>query len=109
MCRPSNPCEYLAAYLIKNNPLKYHYPEDDPKPPKILEEPISDVDDEYDPCGCDRFKKKEPPPEEPPKEPSPAQLAKKSTIAADASKGSAAPDPVRASVLAKAKAGSMKK
>lgn len=111
MCRPSNPCEFLAAHLIKYNPLKDTYPEDEPRPKKVVEEPISEVNDEYDPCGCDRFKKKEPPPEEPPKEkePSPAQLAKKSAIAADAKKGSAAPDPVRESILAKAKAGSAKK
>jgi len=108
MCRPSNPCEFLAAHLLKNNPLKDKYPEDEPKPKKVIEEPITEVDDEYDPCGCDRFKKKEP---ETPKgkEPSPAQLAKKSLIAEDAKKGSVAPDPVRESVLAKAKSGSTKK
>ncbi|KAG0599561.1 hypothetical protein M758_12G161700 [Ceratodon purpureus] len=106
--RPSNPHEFLAAHLIKNNPLKDTFPEDDPKPRKPLEEEV-EPDDEYDPCGCDRFKKKEPPPPEEPKEANAGQLAKKSTIAAEAAKASVAPDAARASVLAKAKAGSATK
>lgn len=103
--RPSNPHEFLAAHLIKNNPLKQTYPEDDPKPKKPIEEENIEPDDEYDPCGCNRFKKKEPPSVEA-IEP---QLAKKAVIAADAQKSSVAPDATRASVLARAKAGSAAK
>ena len=110
--RPSNPHEFLAAYLIKNNPLKDTYLEDEPKPRKPLEEENIEPDDENDPCGCDHFKKKEPPPPEKAPaaiHPTPGQLAKKSSIAVDVAKASAALDAARASVLAKAKAGSTKK
>lgn len=109
--RPSNPCEFMAAHLLKYNPLKDKYPEDEPKPPKILEEVCeeSDEDDEDDPCGCKRFLKKECADEkaataaEEKKAKETAadvkQLAKRSTIAADAKKSVTAPDAARESMV----------
>lgn len=61
---------------------------------------------DYNPCDCTP---KEEPAQKADAPPSAAQLAKKGTIASDAGKNAAAPDAIRASVLARAKAGSVKK
>ncbi|XP_024362666.1 uncharacterized protein [Physcomitrium patens] len=100
--RPSNPHEFLAAYLLKYNPLKDTYPEDDPKPKKVMEEENIEDDNEDDPCGCDRFKRKEPP--KPDLEPTTTdELAKKNSILADAKQNFTVDDPIRELVTAQAK------
>ncbi len=58
--RPNNPAEYLAAFLIKNNPRKYTYVEDDePAKVEVMVEESDNEDDDL--CGCNQFySKKEP-------------------------------------------------
>jgi hypothetical protein len=101
----------MAAHLLKYNPLKDKYPEDEPKPPKVLEEVCEESDDEDDPCGCKRFLKKDcaeekaataAAAEKQAKEAADRdlkQLAKKSVIAADARKSVTVPDAERQSMV----------
>jgi hypothetical protein len=77
-------------------------------PPEVFDEDGRSLSVDYNPCGCDKgVPMKEDPAKQPP--PTAAQMAKKDTIASDAMKNPAAPDAVRASVLARAKSGSVKK
>lgn len=102
----------MAAHLLKYNPLKDKYPEDEPKPPKVLEEVCEESEDEDDPCGCKQFLKKECADEKAATAAAAAeqkaketadrdlkQLAKKSTIAADARKSVTVPDAARESMV----------
>ncbi|KAG0566601.1 hypothetical protein KC19_7G076400 [Ceratodon purpureus] len=117
-------CEFISDHLLKYNPLKDTYPDEyapkpkGPEPPcgftipeEIFDEEGQSLSVDYNPCGCD---KGVPIKEEPVKEAAAppataAQTAKKDAIAADAMKNPAAHDAVRASVLARAKSGSIKK
>lgn len=101
--------------MIKYNPLKDKYPEDDARPKKVIEEEI-ESDDEDDLCGCNQFKKKEavvteglPSELKEPGKLTASQLEKKATIATDAKKATVVPDVERASAIAGAKKASLSK